>query len=55
MSYATTGATAIYNLLKLVDVLLVAEGLHVFRLDTPPELQGKCLANTDIRAAPAAA
>ena len=50
MSYATTGATAIYNLLKRVDVLLVAEGLHVFRLDTPPELQGKCLANTDIRA-----
>ena len=51
MSYATTGATAIYNLLKRVDVLLVAEGLHVFRLDTPHELQGKCLANTDIRAA----
>jgi voltage-gated potassium channel len=51
MSYATTGATAIYNLLKRVDVLLVAEGLHVFRLDTPGELQGKCLANTDIRAA----
>ncbi len=51
MSYATTGATAIYNLLKRVDVLLLAEGLHVFRLDTPPELQGKCLANTDIRAA----
>lgn len=51
MSYATTGATAIYNLLKRVDVLLVAEGLHVFRLDTPRELEGKCLAKTDIRAA----
>lgn len=51
MSYATTGATAIYNLLKRVDVLLVAEGLHIFRLDTPRELQGKRLADTDIRAA----
>lgn len=49
MSYATTGATAISNLLKRVDILLVAEGLHVFRLDTPPSLVGRCLAETDIR------
>jgi len=49
MSYATTGATAISNLLKRVDILLVAEGLHVFRLDTPPALVGRCLAETDIR------
>jgi Trk K+ transport system NAD-binding subunit len=49
MSYATTGATAIYNVLKRVDILLVAEGLHVFRLDTPPSLMGRCLAETDIR------
>ena len=51
MSYATTGATAISNLLKRVDILLVAEGLHVFRLDTPPALVGRCLAETDIRRA----
>ncbi len=51
MSYATTGATAISNLLKRVDILLVAEGLHVFRLDTPPTLVGRCLAETDIRRA----
>jgi voltage-gated potassium channel len=51
LSYATTGATAISNLLKRVDILLVAEGLHVFRLDTPPALVGRCLAETDIRRA----
>jgi voltage-gated potassium channel len=49
MSYATSGATAIYNLLKRVDVLLVTEGLHVFRLETPRSLCGRCLAETDIR------
>ena len=49
MSYATTGATAISNLLKRVDILLVAEGLHIFRLDTPPALVGRCLAESDIR------
>ena len=49
MSYAATGATAISNLLKRVDILLVAEGLHVFRVDTPPPLVGRCLAESDIR------
>jgi voltage-gated potassium channel len=49
MSYAASGAAAISNLLKRVDILLVAEGLHVFRLDTPPSLVGRCLAETDIR------
>ena len=49
MSYATTGATAIYNLLKRVDILLVAEGLHVFRLTTPAALVGRCLAESDLR------
>jgi voltage-gated potassium channel len=49
MSYATTGATAISNLLQRVDILLVAEGLHVFRLDTPPALVGCCLAESGIR------
>jgi Trk K+ transport system NAD-binding subunit len=50
MSYASTGATAISNLLERVDILLVAEGLHVFRLDTPPALVGRCLAESGIRA-----
>ena len=50
MSYATTGATAISNLLKRVDILLVAEGLHVFRVATPASLAGRCLAESGIRA-----
>jgi len=50
MSYATTGATAISNLLKRVDILLVAEGLHVFRVTTPASLAGRCLAESGIRA-----
>jgi voltage-gated potassium channel len=49
MSYATTGATAVYNLLKRADILLVAEGLHVFRLTTPAPLVGRCLAESDLR------
>lgn len=49
MSYATTGATAISNLLKRVDILLVAEGLHIFRVDTPPSLAGRSLAESGIR------
>lgn len=49
MSYATTGATAISNMLRKVDILMVAEGLHVFRIDTPRDLQGKTLASSRIR------
>lgn len=49
LSYATTGATVLYNLLKRTDVLLLAEGLHVFRLPTPLGLQGKTLATSGIR------
>ena len=49
MSYAATGATAISNLLRRIDILLVAEGLHVFRVDTPPTLVGRCLAESGIR------
>jgi len=51
MSYATTGATTISNLLRTVDILMVAEGLHVFRIDTPAELQGQSLAAAGIREA----
>ena len=51
MSYATTGATAIANLLRRVDILMVAEGLHVFRLDTPRALVGQSLEKAGIREA----
>jgi len=49
LSYATIGATMLYNLLRRSDVLLLAEGLHVFRLPTPPRLQGKTLIDSGIR------
>jgi voltage-gated potassium channel len=49
LSYAATGATVLYNLLKRADVLLLAEGLHVFRLPTPLGLQGKTLATSGMR------
>jgi voltage-gated potassium channel len=49
MSYATTGATTIYNLLRRIDILLLAEGLHIFRVDMPPELAGQRLGDSRIR------
>jgi len=49
MSYATTGATTVANLLRQVDILMVSEGLHLFRLDTPPALVGRSLAEAGIR------
>lgn len=50
LSYAAIGATALFNLLKRSDVLLVAEGLHAFRLTTPNSLEGHTLADSGIRA-----
>ena len=49
MSYATTGATTVYNLLQRIDILLLAEGLHIFRVDTPLELAGQQLGESGIR------
>ena len=49
LSYATTGANVLFNLLRRTDVLLLAEGLHVFRLPTPKGLYGKTLAESGIR------
>jgi Trk K+ transport system NAD-binding subunit len=48
LSYAWLGATAIFNLLKRVDVLMVAEGLHVCETNVPPALAGKTLAEAAI-------
>lgn len=49
LSYASIGATVLFNLLKHADVLLMAEGLHAFRLPTPRSLRGRSLAETSIR------
>jgi voltage-gated potassium channel len=49
MSYATTGANVLFNLLQRADILVLAEGLDAFRLPIPPALVGRSLAESQIR------
>ncbi len=49
MSYASMGANIIFNLLDRSDILMVAEGLDVFRVKLPASLAGKTLAESGIR------
>jgi len=49
MSYASMGANAILTLLDRSDVLMVAEGLDVFRVPIPAALAGRRLADVDLR------
>lgn len=49
MSYASLGASAIFNLLHKSSVLMVAEGLDVFSRKVPPALIGKTLAEANLR------
>ncbi len=49
MSYATTGANVLFNLLQRADILVLAEGLDAFRLPVPPALIGKSLIESNIR------
>ena len=51
MSYASMGANIIFNLLKRSDILMLAEGLNVFRIPLPPKLQGKTLVESNLRLA----
>ena len=41
ISYASMGATAIFNLLRRIDIQMVEEGLNVFRVKVPP-LPSEC-------------
>jgi Trk K+ transport system NAD-binding subunit len=50
MSYASMGANAIYNVLEGGDIVMLAEGLDVFRHPVPPALADVRLADTEIRA-----
>jgi voltage-gated potassium channel len=47
LSYASLGATAIWNELGADDSLVVAEGLDVFRAPVPAWLAGRTLADSD--------
>lgn len=49
LSYASTGANTMINLISRENILMVAEGLDIFEVDTPDSLVGKTLAETDIR------
>lgn len=49
LSYASSGATAIWNALGFNDTLALAEGLDVFRLAVPAKLAGRTLAETALR------
>jgi Trk K+ transport system NAD-binding subunit len=49
LSYASIGATAIWNTLGLNDTLVLAEGLDVFRVPVPRALAGRSLADSAIR------
>jgi voltage-gated potassium channel len=49
MSYASMGANAIFNVLERGDVVMLAEGLDVFRHPVPPSLAGRPLVRSGIR------
>jgi voltage-gated potassium channel len=51
MSYASMGANAVFNVLEKGDVVMLAEGLDVFRHPVPPSLRGRALVETGIREA----
>jgi Trk K+ transport system NAD-binding subunit len=51
MSYASMGASAIFNFLERGDILMLAEGLNVFSFDTPPGLAGRSLRDADVHGA----
>lgn len=50
LSYASMGANAVINVIESGDIIMVAEGLDLFRVDVPPRLRGMPLRESDIRA-----
>ncbi|WP_372896532.1 TrkA family potassium uptake protein [Stieleria sp.] len=49
ISEASMGANVLFNLLRRSDVLLLAEGLDVFKVRVPPSLAGKTLIEGAVR------
>ncbi len=49
MSYASMGANAMVNLMKRSEVLMLAEGLDLFKVKVPPSLAGKTVAEAGVR------
>ncbi|CAN5782203.1 potassium channel protein [soil metagenome] len=48
LSYASMGATTMFNVLRRTDILVIAEGLHVAEIEVPGALVGKSLAEAAI-------
>jgi Trk K+ transport system NAD-binding subunit len=49
LSYASMGAGAVVNLLQRSKILMVAEGLDLFKVPVPAELAGRTIAESSIR------
>jgi Trk K+ transport system NAD-binding subunit len=49
MSYASMGTNIAFNFLRRSDILMVAEGLNIFRVRVPETLQGKTMSDTKLR------
>ena len=49
MSYASMGANSIFNLLKKGNILMVAEGVDVFKVEVPRKLAGKTISESSVR------
>ncbi|MBR9989470.1 MAG: NAD-binding protein [Gemmatimonadetes bacterium] len=49
MSYAAMGANAVFNLLEQDDIVMIAEGLDVFRGPVPRDLVGRTLKDARVR------
>ncbi len=49
MSYASMGANIIFNYLKRSDILMIAEGLNIFKVKLPAELVGQSLKESEVR------
>ena len=48
-SYASMGATSLFNLIKGRRIITIAEGLDVFRLGVPRSLEGKTIVESGVR------
>ena len=49
LSYASMGGSSIMNLLQRSKILMVAEGLDLFKVNVPNELKGQTIASSAIR------
>jgi voltage-gated potassium channel len=49
MSYASMGANILFNLMRRENILMVAEGLNILRIELPESLAGKALLESAIR------